>query len=214
MEQECKYYKAGWCRFDTRCKFKHIETPPSIITKKIPITYGNIYELPLEVLKMILNDVYLSDFLSVCHYLYQIIIEHYPLKLYTLQSEDFHGISIARCKIDAVFNICLRILNCNTVQPICGAERLTEDEEEFGYRLQNKTFSHLCSVKLAEIRNPTFRAFVNKFCSHSYFRKILLKDKEEAKKLLINYCNLYFDILDYSITILPLNQCTSVYYYK
>lgn len=209
MEQECRYYKAGWCRFGDRCKFKHIETPaPVIFKKKIPITYGNIYDLPLEVLKMILNDVYISDFLVVCHYLNQIIVEHYQLKLYSLSCKDFHGISIARCKIDAVFNICLRTINYNTAQPICGSEQLTEE------LVKTKSFSCLFSIKLAGVKNPLFRAFASKFYGHPYFRNILLKDKKIAEKSLIDYCNLYFDILDYSIIVLPLNHCISLYYYK
>lgn len=122
--------------------------------------------------------------------------------------------SIARCYIDAIFQVCLRTLNCDTVRPICGDERLTEDEEEFGYRFKNRRFGSLLGIRYCGKNNLLFGKFGYKFIWNVHFRKIKTDDKNKAEKLLADACNLYFDVIDATITILPLHQCTSVYYYK
>jgi hypothetical protein len=101
--QVCKFYLKGSCKRGNKCRFKH---------QSFPL-------LPWDILIIIFKDQYISDLQLVCKLWQQTIENFYPLQLYVysnIRDRDYSykcAVSIARCKLDAILNICKR---CFTIK--------------------------------------------------------------------------------------------------
>lgn len=157
--RECTFYKQkGTCKFDNSCRYKH--TP-------------NILSIPFDIFEIIVKEQYMSDIRQVCRKFREIIDRHYPLRLFSFVGvmngcyTPGCAIAIARCFNDAVFQISIRALNCNT-DPECRYGTWSPYDREFHGTFVIKKWEDMDKEKLSD---SDFRIFYRKFCNLLYFPK-------------------------------------------
>ena len=178
--QACKFYLKGNCKRGNKCRFKH----------QLEIKQSTFPILPKDILLLIFKDQYVSDLRLVCKS-WQITIERdYPLQLYVysnIKERDYSykcAVSIARCKLDAVFNICKR---CFTIKsdPEC-SETYHNHRDRHSLDLMNDIFFNKITV----------------------YMKVI---KYSGRDGLIRSYAAYLDLIKEMPCILPINKCIAFY---
>lgn len=108
------------CIFGSNCKYLHNRA--DTIIRRPRQKYGDITIIPPDVLKIILSDCYLSDLILVCKWFEQWVNQYYPLRFFIFKDifpELSTAMSIVRRKNDAIFQLCLRSFNSQSIEPKC-----------------------------------------------------------------------------------------------
>jgi len=181
----CKFYLKGNCKRGNRCRFIH---QSSYVDVLLGIKKSTFPLLPKEIFVLIFENQYISDLRLVCKS-WQITIERdYPLQLYVYSNigeRDYSykcAVSIARCKLDAILNICKR---CFTIKsnPEC-TERYDDN---------------------FDIEEPLDDIFSNKI---RLYMKVI---KYWGKDGLMWAKGAYSDLMSETPYILPINKCIAFY---
>lgn len=110
------YQRAGRCRFGGKCRWIHKFSQLSDVLESII--------LPDDILRLIFQDVfhYIFDLMLVCTSWHRLIITRNPLQTYIFTDVMNGGycygcaISVARSKNDAIYQICKRLYEPNSLK--------------------------------------------------------------------------------------------------
>jgi hypothetical protein len=178
------------------CRFPHI---------------ANLLVLPVDILKIIFEQVYLSDLLLVNKLLNGIINAYHPLQLYLFTKVMDGGytsgcaMATARNKNDAVYKIATQVVN----------EKDTISDFGLWDRYGRQKLSKYEEIDPLVLADHAFGSFVSKYRKDRSFRDFRTKNRrEQIKEAQISMCNIYFELtrekkefmsLSPTLTVIPLN---------
>lgn len=207
VQRICDNYRQyGNCRFGNQCRYKHV---------------NNIISMPIDILKIIMCDQYLSDVRQVCKKLRDNIEKCYPLQLFVF-TNIMNGcyttgcaISVARGFNDAVFQISTRALNTN-ISPQCRNGTWSPYDRECYSDFPIKTWEDLVNKKLTD---SVFKEFYHKFNTLIYTPKYIINSVSQTERNITQFIpkkfsnddkimcfNIYFELINNSYNIFPLNK--------
>lgn len=132
----CRFYERGYCKYGNKCKFSHLSYcrnyKQGFCKSGIKCRFehiANLLILPLDMLKIIFEQVYLSDLLPVSKLLNTIINSNFSLQLFVFTGIMNGGytngcaVSTARNLNDAIFMIAAGNGGTKQLSSDCGTWR-------------------------------------------------------------------------------------------
>lgn len=218
MMKPCKFFEQGYCKFGNKCQYQHISCCRAYNQGfcKFGVNccfphIANLLVLPVDILKIFFEQVYLSDLLLVNKLLNSIINTYYPLQLYLFTKVMDGGytsgcaMATARNKNDAIYKIAVQVMNGRNSISNFGLW------DRYGY-LKIRKYEEIDPLVLSD---HAFGSFVSKYRKDRPFRGFRTKNRrEEIKEAQISMCNIYFELMREkkvfmssfpTLTVIPLN---------
>lgn len=213
----CKFYLRGSCKYGNRCKYLHQPSYAQIVKSVV---------LPKEVLALIFETYgYIGDLRPVCKSWKNIVDELFPLRLYVFTRvmngcyTQGNAFAIARCRLDAILNICQRYFNTE-VKPKCSKGTWCVGDSESSHRFMKS----ILELKERATSNSELKHFSDKM--FKFKKEMKIYDEKNAN--LLYSCDLFLELIkctpddkqnrshyyrDIGIyTILPLNRSMGFFY--